>query len=209
MAEIHLKFYHPDLDVISDRTFRALLKRISTSCRKIQTSEVLYLIKSDPDLTKEEKQSLTDKLKPQLDHIEGFYINRVERGSLEIYVTLTALGVWLLNVTVGESIKEAWKRVNMHRRLVDILSFKERTVVTKEKIKSIVYDDIPDYGRMSITNYKFTYTDKEDILIKIDLGTDEQFGHFMHERYDTAYVKREIKSQLKKIENKHDKDIDI
>lgn len=41
-------------------------------------------------------------------------IERVEAGTLTVTVAIVAISVWLLNRTVGESVKEGWKRTDAH-----------------------------------------------------------------------------------------------
>lgn len=106
MKNIHFKFYHPDLDIVSDRTLRSLLKKISTLTREIQYREVFYII-DQLDLFQNEKQSLKDKLKGPLNHIHAYYLDQIQRGSITLTISLSALGLYLLDRTIGETIKDA------------------------------------------------------------------------------------------------------
>lgn len=57
-------------------------------------------------------------------------MKRIEKGSIFIEGALTAIGLWLLKTTIGESVKEAWKQCEMHSSLVEYLTnSKEREEV--------------------------------------------------------------------------------
>jgi len=122
MNNLRIRLYHQKLDLLSDRTFRALLKRLSALSREIQTQEVLHFVNNSRLLELREKQSINDRIKPSLNHIPSYYIEKIEKGSLEIVLALTAFALWLLQQTVGETIKEAWKKTQFHKELVDYLS---------------------------------------------------------------------------------------
>ncbi|EGS7961791.1 hypothetical protein I4S89_003666, partial [Vibrio cholerae] len=71
MKNIKFKIYHPTLDLVSDRTLRSILKKFSTLLREIQYQEVFFLI-NHSNITKSEKQSLQDRLKGPLNHIDAY-----------------------------------------------------------------------------------------------------------------------------------------
>ena len=72
--------YHPELDVISDQTLRSILKKFSILTREIQYQEVMHLI-SVAEISPSEKQSMRDRLKRPLHHIDGYYFRKIEKGS--------------------------------------------------------------------------------------------------------------------------------
>ena len=150
---------------------RSLLKRISTILREIQNQEVAYLIRSS-ETTPSQKQSLRDRLDGQLNHIEAYYLERLERGSLTLTVTLTALGIWLLQQTIGESIKEAWQQSNMHKELVAYLSGPQRKEVLDRNIDRVL-------DGWTFDNYVFedvhkTTDDQGELTVRVDLSTPPQ-----------------------------------
>ncbi|HFG1863382.1 TPA: hypothetical protein ACGF2P_003298 [Vibrio cholerae] len=128
MKDIYFKIYHPTLDLVSDRTFRSILKKFSSVIREIQYQEVMVLV-NQSDLSPSEKQSIRDKLKGKLNHIDAYYIEKIERGSITITGLVTTAALSLLAVTVGESVKEAWKKSEFHKSLVKYLTMD----LTREK----------------------------------------------------------------------------
>ncbi|MFM5144087.1 hypothetical protein ACEUA0_16510 [Aeromonas veronii] len=118
MKDIYFKIYHPTLDLVSDRTFRSILKKFSSVIREIQYQEVMVLV-NQSDLSPSEKKSIRDKLKGKLNHIDAYYIEKIERGSITITGLVTTAALGLLAVTVGESVKEAWKKSEFHKSLVE------------------------------------------------------------------------------------------
>jgi len=168
MKNLKLNFYHPDLDVISDRTLRSLLKKISTIAKEIQYQEVLYII-NQSQASGPEKQSLRDRLKGPLHHNEAYYVEKIERGSLTITVIVSSVGVWLLQQTIGESIKEAWLQSEMHKSLVGYLTSPRRNAVIDRNIDVVL-------GGMTFDNYVIEDIQKIDVdedthMAKISLTT--------------------------------------
>ncbi|KXJ46257.1 hypothetical protein SAMN04487868_112105 [Marinobacter salarius] len=171
MKNVNFVFYHPHLDLISDRTIRSLLKRISTILREIQYQEVAYLIRSS-ETTPSQKQSLRDRLDGQLNHIEAYYLERLERGSLTLTVTLTAFGIWLLQQTIGESIKEAWQQSNMHKELVAYLSGPQRKEVLDRNIDRVL--DGWTFDNYVIEDVNKTTDEQGELTVRVDLSTPPQ-----------------------------------
>ncbi|MDP5212562.1 hypothetical protein ORJ66_05850 [Pseudoalteromonas tunicata] len=172
MKNITFEIYHPDLDIVSDRTLRSILKKFSSLLREIQYQEVFHFINSS-DLSPSQKQSLRDRLKGPLNHIDAYYVERIEKGSILIVGALTATGLWLLKNTIGESIKEAWKQSEMHSNLVDYLS--------KPKVRDEVVDRCIDrvFDAWNFEGFVIESIEKEkvgengeDLKVRINLDTD-------------------------------------
>jgi len=62
------------------------------------------------------------RITPQVNHISAYYVEELYKGSFEITLTITAAILWLLQNTIGESVKEAWKKTEWHEMMVDYLS---------------------------------------------------------------------------------------
>jgi len=119
--EVRVDLIYPKLDFVSDRTFRESLKLASREIHAIHLSEVEYLITTS-SLSPQQKQSIWDRMKNQLDPIPNYYIETVKRGSLEIAVALSAAAYFLLEKTMGKTIEAAWERTASFKRLVRFLS---------------------------------------------------------------------------------------
>lgn len=174
MKNLKLNFYHPDLDIISDRTLRSLLKKISTIAKEIQYQEVFYIV-NQSQASGSEKQSLRDRLKGPLHHNEAYYVEKIERGSLTITVIVSSAGIWLLQQTIGESIKEAWLQSEMHKNLVAYLTSPTRKTIIDRNIDVVL-------GGMTFDNYVI-----EDVQ-KIDVDNDT---HMANISLTTPYRVRE------------------
>jgi hypothetical protein len=174
MKNLKLNFYHPDLDIISDRTLRSLLKKISTIAKEIQYQEVSFII-NQSQASGPEKQSLRDRLKGPLHHNEAYYVEKIERGSLTITVIVSSVGIWLLQQTIGESVKEAWLQSEMHKNLVAYLTSPTRKTIIDRNIDVVL-------GGMTFDNYVI-----EDVQ-KIDVDKDT---HMANISLTTPYRVRE------------------
>ena len=121
MNDVIIRLHHPELNILSDRTFRYLLRRLSAACRELQIREMNDLIDSS-ELTLSERQSLRDRMRGDLEHMDGYYLETVERGSLTLTVMVTGGALWILQNTLAISVQEAWKKARVHESIVDLLS---------------------------------------------------------------------------------------
>lgn len=48
-------------------------------------------------------------------------INAVDKGSIEIAIAATGLAIWVLQQTLGETLKEAWQESDWHKQLKQFL----------------------------------------------------------------------------------------
>ena len=198
MNNLKLTVYHPSLDLISDRTFRFLLKKLSSLSREIQTAEVLYLI-NQSDLSASEKQSLRDRVQPPLEHIPAYYIENVRIGSIEVAVALTAVGIWLLQTTIGKSVEEAWKKTRMHEYIIQYLSSDKRRNVIQENVDSVV-------GNWPVDRFLVERIEKEidsdgDISVKVFLRTPEELEKVLEkQKVDVEFVVNQGKKKILEIE---------
>ncbi|PYC67448.1 hypothetical protein C9J69_18200 [Vibrio cholerae] len=200
MKNIKFKIYHPTLDLVSDRTLRSILKKFSTLLREIQYQEAFFLI-NHSNITKSEKQSLQDRLKGPLNHIDAYYIEHIEKGSIIIEAALTAIGLWLLKNTIGESIKEAWKQSDMHESIVSYLS----EPLQREKVIDRNVDRVIDAWNMDGFLIETTTKEKVDedtVVFTVNLKTDPLLETHIKDnlqRIDTELVIREIKSEIERL----------
>lgn len=203
MKNITFEIYHPDLDIVSDRTLRSILKKFSSLLREIQYQEVFYLINSS-DLTAPQKQSLRDRLKGPLNHIDAYYVERIEKGSILIVGALTATGLWLLKNTIGESIKEAWKQSEMHSNLVDYLS--------KPKVRDEVVDRCIDrvFDAWNFEGFIIENIEKEkvgeDLKVRVNLNTDPILKKHVKENVqeiNVEYLLQELEKEILRLKSDH------
>jgi hypothetical protein len=205
MKNITFEIYHPDLDIVSDRTLRSILKKFSSLLREIQYQEVFHLVNSS-DLTPSEKQSLRDRLKGPLNHIDAYYVKRIEKGSILIEGALTAIGLWLLKTTIGESVKEAWKQSEMHSNLVEYL--------TKSKDREEVIDRCVDrvFDAWNFDGFTIESIEKEkvgenaqDLKIRVNLNTDPMLKKHVKENVqevDIEFVVNELEQEILRLKLK-------
>jgi hypothetical protein len=205
MKNITFEIYHPDLDIVSDRTLRSILKKFSSLLREIQYQEVFHLINSS-ELTPSEKQSLRDRLKGPLNHIDAYYVERIEKGSILIVGALTATGLWILKNTIGESIKEAWKQSEMHSNLVEYLS--------KPKVRDEVIDrcidrvfDAWNFDGFIIESIEKEKVgeNKEDLRVRVNLDTDPVLKKHVEEnvqQINVEFLLTELEKEILKLKAK-------
>ncbi|MBY8067004.1 hypothetical protein KW492_01930 [Vibrio fluvialis] len=201
MKDIYFKIYHPTLDLVSDRTFRSILKKFSSVIREIQYQEVMVLV-NQSDLSPSEKQSIRDKLKGKLNHIDAYYIEKIERGSITITGLVTTAALGLFAVTVGESVKEAWKKSEFHKSLVEYLTMD----LTREKQIERNIDRV--FEAWNFDGFVLESVEKEQmpdgsIEIAININTDPWLSKHIEEnltRDDVDTLLAQLKDEIKKLE---------
>jgi hypothetical protein len=171
MNNVEFEVYHPTLHLVSDRTFRSLLKKLSALTREVQAQEVLYLIRTSK-LSSKEQQSLRDRLAPQFSHITGYYLEDVKRSSLTLTVMLTGVGITILQNTLGKTVEDAWRQSDFHIKLLAYLSSpRKRKQVLKRDIDLVVNNWKLDTFVVEDTSVK---TDKNgDLKVRVDLSSPE------------------------------------
>lgn len=212
MNNVIIKLYQPELEVISDRTFRFILKKLSTIARNIQKYELLNIIDSC-NLDDDKKNVFLEYLNPKLEHMEGFYLVKIERGSLNILTNMTEVAKKLLITSAEEKIKESEILLMLYKSLQDRLSngngiFLEK----KDVIENIVRET--SFDRFEIENVEIVPNEDKDIIITIILITNKEVDSSINkEKISYEYVfsllnkkmSRLVKTEKRNVENKEKK----
>lgn len=205
MNNLRIVLYHPTLDLVSDRTFRELLKKLSSLSREIQAQEALFLINSS-FLEPSEKQSIRDRIRPDLDHIPAYYVEKIQKGSLEVTISMTAFAIWLLQATVGKSIEEAWKRTKFHQWLIDYLSSERRKDTIERNVDAVINNWSMD--RFLVESVQKEIDENEDICVFVLLKTFDVLEEDIRERnikVDVELIIENGRKLIAKLEGEADK----
>lgn len=194
-------FYHPHLDIISDRSFRAFLKQASQVLKEVQRLEVAHLIDRS-EVTPSELQSLRDRLREPLKHIDAYYLDKIERGSLKVTVAMSAFAIWLFQSTISESIKEGWKQSSMHQDIVSYIKSEDRVDVIDRCVDAAL-------GNFSFDNYIIDSIEKETSpdgshIVRINLVTQPGLQKYLDENYNSItldYVLEEVERKLSALDD--------
>jgi hypothetical protein len=183
MQTLLIKAVHPDIEFVSDRTLRDFLKRLSKVVRKAQIDEVKHLI-NDDRLSNRAQAAALNYLKNDFETLPVYYLERIERGSWETLVTVTAdiLGELAIKViekiTVNAAVKNALFR-KFEKYLTD-----DRPETLGEAILSALKPYIEDgtnfTGHISLSQIDMILVDGQPVL-HIALATDmrEEFRDVM------------------------------
>lgn len=121
----------------------------------------LHALRGLPDVTR-------DALRYRLEKhpATAFYIRSNYRGSVVIAGVVGAVAKWILDKTLGETVKQAWKKSRLHRRLKKLLSWRSRTKAKRiqKKIQATKADLWPE-GKAEIS-VKLV---KDEVLINVRL----------------------------------------
>ena len=108
----------------------------------------------------------------------GLRFTSARRGSIVLYAGLTALGYWIIQNTVGETLKDAYKDTGMHQRLKNLFLSRRRkqaedlgSALTGRLVRytsdapAIVSVDVKDHGSRSVINITVSMSkDREQAL---------------------------------------------
>ncbi|MEI6090155.1 MAG: hypothetical protein WCR42_06870 [bacterium] len=176
-AEVIIKFYHPSVSSLSDRTLKSLIRGISKTCRDIQMIEIEHLIK-DFDIDYKLRQSLKDKALHQLPNEPSFYTKKISKGSFELTVLLSLAGFWVLNNLILESVKKAFQDSKLgsltYKKFLSMFNSIHKHVIDRPNY--FTSDILPSLKNRKITDRFFVdeievvKTD-ENLLININLET--------------------------------------
>lgn len=173
--DLHIKFYHPDIDILSDRTFRSLIKSFSQVCRSILVEEIDYLI-NEGNYDYGYSQSLKDRVKNEIPACPVYYVENVSKGSLELNVLVSGAIVILLTNTLGEDIKKAWDKTQISQEFQELLVTRlnrvqlymfDRNEYLKDKINRNYLKEVIG-GRFIVDSIEFiNEKNKETVLLTI------------------------------------------
>jgi len=97
-------------------------------------------------------------------------MKEVKTGSIEITVVFTGLAIWLLQATLGETVKEAWKKTKIHKGIIKWVE-EERPSKLPEFIKDETKKLDFLSGRATCTDV-LMLEDKRQMTIHIDSYED-------------------------------------
>jgi hypothetical protein len=172
LPDIHLNIIHNEIRNISDRTLQMLLKGLSKVLRLAQREEIDYLINIF-EATEGQKQSLRDRMHKKITSAASYDLLRLEKGSIELVIALTAVGVWLLQTTLGESIKDAWTQTKAHKKIVDFLKSGDRNKRIADRILQLLHEKNVYKGRFIIQSVKMECDNFGKRTLTIQLKTPD------------------------------------
>ncbi|PHS68197.1 MAG: hypothetical protein COB23_09485 [Methylophaga sp.] len=203
MNNIKVVLYHPSLDVLSDRTFRSLLKKLSVLLRELQAREVYQLIESSP-LDLNEKQSIRDRIKPDLNHLPAYYVEKIERGSLDISSLVSGSALLLVSTVIAKVINDVLDRKQFYKDFIDYLSSDRRKEVMEKNIDIVI--DNWSLDRYLIGDIQKNVDDSGDMNVKILLKTPDELEKVLKEtevEVDVDFVIKNSERILRELDS-HD-----
>ncbi|MDR3678436.1 MAG: hypothetical protein P4L41_00620 [Flavipsychrobacter sp.] len=108
IPDLYIRFYHAELENISDGTFRQLIREYSKITNDILRAEIEFLLLKI-NLKYREKQSIQDKLYSRFSETTNFYIDKIEKGSLLLVGVIAATSILTLGFIVSSVVEEFTK----------------------------------------------------------------------------------------------------
>ncbi len=104
---------HVSMDAIDD-----VVVKISNSLIAAEKRELRRLKQAVPEIPSEAVGQTLNKLEKYTDGKRILQLQAVKRGSVGVYLLVSALAYWLLDKTLSETVSEAWKNTNLHKKIV-------------------------------------------------------------------------------------------
>lgn len=106
---------------LSEKTIRTFLKRVSSASRKALMEDI-DMFMQNIEMNVEERSKVFRLLENKLDTCSYFEIQDIRKGSWEFTFVLSGAVYFILQATIGETLKDAWKKTKMRKKLIDWLT---------------------------------------------------------------------------------------
>jgi hypothetical protein len=103
-------------DAVPEKVMAAVLDGINENLTKLEIQSIKTIRIEFPEVP----LVAVDAALFRADHFKSGSVTRIQAvkpGSVEVVIGVVALSYWLLEKTVGETIKDAWTQSGLHRRL--------------------------------------------------------------------------------------------
>lgn len=193
---IHIK--HPDMERISDRSARQVLKTLSASVRQAQAEDLRNFIFS-LDLPYSRLQSMADLMDGPIQRTPAYDLEELRKGSL---ILTAVVSVAIVGVFVREVVEVALDDEEERRKVLVALRRHMKKVWPQSLLDKVIAD-LKERGlgaRMIMKTWKIRQQDKEAIARIIAETEADEDGHpIPRERLDTtekleAHLKTRIRA---------------
>lgn len=117
---------------IFDETVAYIHKIISS----IEREEISRIREEIPEIDEDILEEVLDRFDEYGLDATYFRIEAIKPGSVELGLALVAFGWWLLDKTVGDTLNEAWKESELHRKIKEFFLCRKHAKL--EEIKNEV-----------------------------------------------------------------------
>ena len=170
---IHIK--HPDMERISDRSARQVLKTLSASVRQAQAEDLRSFIYG-LDLPYSRLQSMADLMDGPIQRTPAYDLNELRKGSL---ILTAVVSVAIVGVFVREVVEVALDNEEDRQKVLIALRQHMKKVWPKSLLDKIVADLQPRGlgARMIMKSWKIRNRDKK-MVVRIVAATEADVdGH--------------------------------
>jgi hypothetical protein len=220
---LRVRFIHPDINLLSDRTYTSLNK----GCRKICSEIILRVVDSflkNIELPLNYKQSIKDRVIRQLNEFPTYYLVDVKKGSFEITADVYyAAGIWLILTILAGDIKTAWSKTKTSQKFREFLTteinlknvkkiffpLKDTNAKIPEILSNEILSEFPSKiieNRFFITEITKEYLDN-NIVVTIKIKTSEEIEKKIKiERIKTSDINSKIDQIIDFVEDEFPKE---
>ncbi len=126
------------------------------------------------DIPSNKAEDLFHKMQYNLAQYKGqtLRIETASEGSIWLESVVVGIATMLIMSTFGESVKEAWKKTNFHKKIVDTLLWHKDTDIGKN-IEDAARDDVELISsgvKMEVKSYRDTSENKLNLKIVIQIS---------------------------------------
>jgi len=120
---------------VDEKVFVNFLEHINRNLTVIEIDAVMNVRIEFPEIPQVAVDAALFRLVNGEDTRSATRIQAVSQGSVTVIIAGTALAYWVLDKTIGETLKDAWKNSGLHRRLQRFLLLGQ-----SEKFKRAIRD---------------------------------------------------------------------
>lgn len=178
--EVHSEFVNNAIKAVNDAYYSSEL----VDLKKIQDEIYRIIDKYGPIAKAKHMFHLENgfsEIKSKIDKYRdaSVLIKEAKEGSLEFTIIGTGLGLWLLQLTFGQTIKEAWVKTNIHKGLVGLLTNKIFYKKKAEQISQLAENKLKRIPNSEITTNLKEFLDSEnpEMIIEIKVSLKPEDGY--------------------------------
>ncbi len=122
ILDIKFSMYFPSSRGLSYQVLDSILSEIAKTVRKIERKELDFFLRkfSDAQLPQVTRDAIEFRFR-QIDVRRHLTISSVRSGSIELTILAAGTAYWVIDKTLGETLKDAWKSSELNRQLIDLL----------------------------------------------------------------------------------------
>lgn len=165
MTDANIRFIFEETESVPIGILSETLSQVENALFRLERADLDALEKDFPEIP----STLIDAARYRFDYYRGrlLTVQAIDKGSVEVVAAIGALCYWVVEKTIGETFRDAWKESDMHKRLKEF--FLQRF---KKKMEVIQYSSPFDgYQRLAPGRSEHGFSTRSELSKNGDLIT--------------------------------------